>query len=136
MLEFCRLSFWMRPCLSLLRREGVPGIGHSFVFLFHQCIYFFKKNKNWILSFQSALLTITVSKNAFHSTNVFFLVTMFPPCSARNVSFQTLYGDQFTLSTQLIKLKLSCCTPPLSQLHSVFKNIPLLLKGVSFVHSL
>ena len=112
MLEFCRVSFWMRPCLSLLHREGLPGIGHSFVFLFHQCIYFFKKNKNWILSFQSALLTITVSKNAFHSTNVFFLVTMHVPTNSvapfsayiHNAQFLHSLLQKLTLETLAFKL--------------------------------
>ena len=30
----------MRPCHFFLRREGVIGIGHLVVFLFHQCITF------------------------------------------------------------------------------------------------
>ena len=34
---------------------------------------------------------------------------------------ETLYGGQFTLSTQLI---LPCYTPPLIQLHSFFRNVP------------
>ena len=32
---------WMRPCHFFLRREGVLGIGHLVVFLFHQCITFY-----------------------------------------------------------------------------------------------
>ena len=32
--------------------------------------------------------------------------------NARNVSFETLYGGQFTLSTQLLEPKLSRYTPP------------------------
>ena len=35
----------MRPCHIFLRREGVLGIGHLKVFLFHQCITFLNKCK-------------------------------------------------------------------------------------------
>ena len=44
----------------------------------------------------------------------------------QNTSFETL-SDQFTLSTQLIKPKLSCYTPPPLQHHSFWKkNLPTL----------
>ena len=35
----------MRPCHFFLRREGVLGIGHLVVFLFHQCITYCNKCK-------------------------------------------------------------------------------------------
>ena len=44
--------------------------------------------------------------------------------NARNVSFETLYGGQLTLSTQLIKKKLSCYTSPPTHLLSFFRNLP------------
>ena len=36
---------------------------------------------------------------------------------------ETLYGGQFTLSTHLIKPKLSRHTPPPTEHHSVFRNL-------------
>ena len=48
--------------------------------------------------------------------------------SERNVSFRTLYGGQFTLSTQFIILNYPVqYTLPLTQHHSLFRNLPLLL---------
>ena len=41
---------------------------------------------------------------------------------ARNVSFETLYGGQFTLSTLLMKPKLPCYSPPPTRHHSFFRN--------------
>ena len=41
----------------------------------------------------------------------------------------TLYGDQFTLSTQLMKKKLSRYSPPPTQYQSFFKNLSPLLSG-------
>ena len=41
----------------------------------------------------------------------------------------TLYGDQFTLSTQLMKKKLSRYPPPPTQHQSFFKNLSPLLSG-------
>ena len=43
---------------------------------------------------------------------------------SRVQSFETLYGGQFTLSTQLIKAKLSFYTPPPMQHHSFYRNLP------------
>ena len=34
----CLAKNWMRPRHLILRREGVLGVGHLVVFLFHQCI--------------------------------------------------------------------------------------------------
>ena len=72
--------------------------------------------------FQIGTLMPSASTNAFH-LKIFFHVIMFPPiakfdlsvyihkpdtthnssrANSRNVSFRTLYGGQFTLSTQLI----------------------------------
>ena len=46
---------------------------------------------------------------------------------SRVQSFETLYGGQFTLSTQLIKPKLSFYTPPPMQHHSFYRNLPAFL---------
>ena len=43
---------------------------------------------------------------------------------SRVQSFETLYGGQFTLSTQLIKAKLSFYTPPPMQYQSFYRNLP------------
>ena len=43
---------------------------------------------------------------------------------SRVQSFETLYGGQFTLSTQLIKPKLSFYTPPPMQYQSFYRNLP------------
>ena len=43
---------------------------------------------------------------------------------SRVQSFETLYGGQFTLSTQLIKAKLSFYTPPPMQHRSFYRNLP------------
>ena len=40
-----------------------------------------------------------------------------------NVSFETLYGGQFSLSTWSIKPKSSCYITPPTQHHSFFKNL-------------
>ena len=42
--------------------------------------------------------------------------------NAWNFSFVTLYDGQFTLSTQLTKIRLPCYTLPLKQHHSVFRK--------------
>ena len=102
--------------------------------------------------FKSALLIPTLSTLAFHPTHLFLFslyyfltnsVASFSPykhihnpqflhslrrrANARNVCFETLNGGQFTRSTQLIKLKLSCHTLSPSQHRSFFfENWPLL----------
>ena len=47
--------------------------------------------------------------------------------NARNVSFFTLYGGQFTFSTQSLTLNYLPYTPP-TQHHSFFRNLPPLLR--------
>lgn len=42
-----------------------------------------------------------------------------------NSALKSLYGGQCTLSTQLIKPKLSCCTPLLTQHHCFLKTYPI-----------
>ena len=49
--------------------------------------------------------------------------------NARNISFETLYGGQFSLETQ-IKPKLSCCT----QHHSFFRNLPSLFTCIHMAY--
>ena len=81
------------------------------------------------LSFKSALLIPTVSTSAFHSTNLFlflhhhistnsvapfsawkhthnpqFLYLLWQRANTPKISFKTLYGGQFVLSTELIIL--------------------------------
>ena len=52
-----------------------------------------------------------------------------PRCAdARNVSFSSLYGGQFTSSTQLIKPSISSNTRPSTQHLSFFPNLPPLFK--------
>ena len=46
---------------------------------------------------------------------------------SRVQSFESLYGGQFTLSTQLIKAKLSFYTPPPMQHQSFYRNLPAFL---------
>ena len=61
-----------------------------------------------------------------HIHNPQFLHSLRRRANARNVCFETLDGDQFTRSTQLIKLKLSCHTLSPSQHRSFFlKTYPL-----------
>ena len=54
--------------------------------------------------------------------------------SARSVAPESLYGGQFTLSTQLIKLNYLAILPP-TQHHSFFRNLtPFLLDYMNFVY--
>ena len=52
-----------------------------------------------------------------------FFQSLWRRANARNVSFLTLYGDQFTLSTQLIILNYPVKLSP-TQHHSFYKNLP------------
>ena len=108
------------------------------------------QNKN--LFFKSALLILTVSMNSFHSTNLFCCFSryqapansvappsVYKPHTTHNSSirsdegltletsaFESPYGGQFTLSTQLIKPNYLAILP-LTQHHSFFRNLPPLL---------
>ena len=83
-----------------------------------------------------------VSTNAFHSPNLFYCFSrcqaptnkIAPLSSIRSdeglalekSAFESLYGGQFTLSTQLIKPNYFVILPP-TQLHSLYRNVPPLL---------
>ena len=107
---------------------------------------------NKILFFKSALLILTVSTNTFHSTNSFCCFSrcqaptnsvapyfcIYKPHTTHNSlirsdegltlkmsASESLYGGQFTLSTQfnLIKPNYLVILPP-TQHHSFFRNLP------------
>ena len=61
---------------------------------------------NWfILVLPSSYLFTSIPFSAYkHTHNPQFLHSLWQKANTRNVSFKTLYGDQFTLSFQLITL--------------------------------
>ena len=91
------------PCMAFCSLSLCPGSWES------------SKPWNKHLTFKLALLILMVSRNAFHSTNLFlffflqvpnpqFLHSFWWRTKTWNVSSETLYISQFTLSTQLIIL--------------------------------
>ena len=80
-------------------------------------------NKNLFL--KSALLILTVSTNAFHSTHN-SSIRSDKGLTLETSASESIYGGQFTLSTQLIKPDYFVILPP-TQHHSFFRNLLSLL---------